>query len=123
MFGNGKNAENRQRDRERKKRGTRKYGQAKLKHSHMGILSCWCAAGALLILAGCIAWAFSTRGEAAGIVGGIAVLVLILAVLGIRAAAKGFRERERSYLTCRIGLLFSLLALILFLAIFIGGLR
>ena len=122
MFGNGKDAEDRQKQKERKKRGTRKYGQAKYKHSHMGIVSCSCAGAALVLLAGCILYAYLARGAAAGIVGGIAIVSLILSILGIRAAAKGFRERERNYLTCKIGLPGSTLVLLLFLAIFIGGL-
>lgn len=123
MFGNGKDAEDRQKQKERKKRGTRKYGQAKYKHSHMGIVSCSCAGAALVLLAGCILYAYLARGAAAGIVGGIAIVSLILSILGIRAAAKGFRERERNYLTCKIGLPGSALVLILFLMIFIGGLN
>lgn len=122
MFGNGKDAEDRQKQKERKKRGTRKYGQAKYKHSHMGIVSCSCAGAALVLLAGCILYAYLARGAAAGIVGGIPIVSLILSILGIRAAAKGFRERERNYLTCKIGLPGSALVLILFLMIFIGGL-
>ena len=123
MFGNGKDAEDRQKQKERKKRGTRRYGQAKYKHSHMGIVSCSCAGAALVLLAGCILYAYLARGAAAGIVGGIAIVSLILSILGIRAAAKGFRERERNYLTCKIGLPGSALVLLLFLVIFIGGLR
>ena len=123
MFGNGKDAEDRQKQKERKKRGTRKYGQAKYKHSHMGIVSCSCAGAALVLLAGCILYAYLARGAAAGIVGGIAIVSLILSILGIRAAAKGFRERERNYLTCKIGLPSSALVLLLFLVMFIGGLR
>ena len=122
MFGKEKGAEQRQKVRERKKRGTRKYGQAKYKHSRMGVVSCGCAAAALFLLAGCILYAYIARGAAAGIVGGIAVVSLVLSVMGIRAAVKGFRERERNYLTCKIGLPGSALVLILFLAIFIGGL-
>lgn len=122
MFRNEKSAEQRQRERERKKRGARKYGQAKYKQSRMGILSCWSAAGALAVLAGGIACAFFMRGEAPGIIGGAAVIAPVLAVCGIRAAIRGFRERERSYLTCKIGLPANAAALILFLAIFIGGL-
>ena len=122
MFGKEKGAEQRQKERERKKRGTRKYGQAKYKHSRMGAVSCGCAAAALLLLAGCILYAYIARGAAAGIVGGIAVVSLVLSVMGIRAAVKGFRERERNYLTCKIGLPVSSVVLVLFLAIFIGGL-
>lgn len=122
MFGKEKNAEERQKEKERKKRGTRKYGQAKYKYSRMGAISCGCAAAALLLLAGCILYAYLARGAAAGIVSGIAVVSLVLSIMGIRAAVKGFRERERNYLTCKIGLPGSTLVLILFLAIYIGGL-
>lgn len=122
MFGKEKNAEERQKEKERKKRGTRKYGQAKYKYSRMGAISCGCAAAALLLLAGCILYAYLARGAAAGIISGIAVVSLVLSIMGIRAAVKGFRERERNYLTCKIGLPGSTLVLILFLAIFIGGL-
>ena len=110
MFGNEKSAEQRQKEKERRKRGSRKYGRAKFKNSRKGILSCISGAGALLILGGCILYAFLARGKAAGIVG------------GIRCAIQGFRERDRSYLTCKIGLPVNAAALILFLAIFIGGL-
>ncbi len=51
-----KDAKHRQKEKEkdRKKRGSRKYGQAKLKHSRMGIYSCVYAGCALAILLICI---------------------------------------------------------------------
>ena len=75
-----------------------------------------------VLQAGCILYAYLARGAAAGVVGGIAVVSMVLSIMGIRAAVKGFRERERNYLTCKIGLPGSTLVLLLFLAIFIGGL-
>ncbi len=122
MLGNGKSAEERQREKERKKRGTRKYGQAKYKHSHMGVVSCVFAGAALAALGGCILYSYMVRGAAPGIIGGIAVISFALSILGINAAVKGFRERERNYITCKIGLPVSGIVLLLFLAIFIGGL-
>ena len=122
MFGVGKSAEERQREKERKKRGARKYGQANLKQSRKGVLSCINGFGGLLILAGCIFYAFMARGNAHGIVGGLAILALVLAVNGIRLAIGGFYERERNYLTCKIGLPVSFVSVIFFLTIFIGGL-
>ena len=122
MFGVGKSAEERQREKERKKRGTRKYGQANLKQSRKGVLSCINGFGGLLILAGCIFYAFMARGNAHGIVGGLAILAVVLAVNGIRLAIGGFYERERNYLTCKIGLPVSFVSVIFFLTIFIGGL-
>ena len=122
MPGIGKSAEERHRDKERKKRGARKYGQANFKHSRMGIVSCINSIGGLLILAGCIFYAFMARGNAHGIIGGLAVLSLVLSINGVRLAIRGFRERERNYLTCKIGLPAGFVLVILFLAIFIGGL-
>ncbi len=122
MFGNEKSAEQRQRERERKKRGTRKYGQAKQQHSRMGIVSCWMAFLSLLILAGCILYAYLTRGGTVGIVGGLAVVSPVLSACGVRFAIKGFRERDRRYIFCKIGLPVNILMLIVFCAILIGGL-
>ncbi len=122
MFGIGKSAEERRREKERKKRGTRKYGQAELKQSRKGTLSCISGAGGLLILAGCIFYAFMARGNAHGIIGGMAIVSLILSINGIRLAIRGFGERDRNYLTCKIGLPVSSVSLVFFLAIFIGGL-
>ena len=122
MFGMEKSAEQRQKEKERKQRGARKYGRAKFKQSRKGTLSCISGAGALLILMGCVLYAFTARGEAAGIVGGIVIISFLLSVWGIRCAIQGFHERERNYLTCKIGLPVNAVALILFLAIFIGGL-
>lgn len=122
MFGIGKSAEERQREKERKKRGARKYGQANYKHSRKGVVSCISSIGGLVILAGCIFYAFLARGNANGIIGGLAVLSLVLSINGIRLAIGGFHERERNYLTCKIGLPTGFVSVIFFLAIFIGGL-
>lgn len=122
MFGIGKSAEERQREKERKKRGARKYGQANYKHSRKGVVSCISSIGGLVILAGCIFYAFLARGNANGIIGGLAVLSLVLSINGIRLAIGGFHERERNYLTCKIGLPAGFVSVIFFLALFIGGL-
>ena len=122
MFGIGKSAEERQREKERKKRGAREYGQANYKHSRKGVVSCISSIGGLVILAGCIFYAFLARGNANGIIGGLAVLSLVLSINGIRLAIGGFHERERNYLTCKIGLPAGFVSVIFFLAIFIGGL-
>ncbi len=50
-----------------------------------------------------------------GIIGGITIISLILAGYGIYSAIIGFRERERSYLTCKIGIVMNAAAIISFL--------
>ena len=68
-------------------------------------------------------YAFVRRGEAPGIIGGITIISLILAGYGIYSAIIGFRERERSYLTCKIGIVMNAAAIISFFAVFIRGLN
>ena len=63
------------RERRKEKRGGQENtGRQTFKHSRMGIVSCINSIGGLLILAGCIFYAFMARGNAHGIIGGLAVL-------------------------------------------------
>ena len=101
MFGIGKSEEERRREKERKKRGMRKYGQSYLKPSRRGSISCWCTGGSLVILAGCILYAFLSRGKAAGIVGGLSVVSFVIDIYGMYCAVQGFLERDRRYLNCK----------------------
>ena len=123
MFGNEKSTKDRQKERERKKRGTRKYGQAKLKHSRMGVYSCFYVLAAVLIVAACILISFLMSGKTAGFIGGLGILSIVLGILGVRAGMKGLREREKNYITCKIGIVGNMLFLVFLLMIFIGGLR
>ena len=74
----------REKERERKKKRNRKYGQAKLKHSKRGIMSCAIAGSAGVLLIGTLVSAFVTHGTAAPIIGGIgAGLLLILGFVAL----------------------------------------
>lgn len=120
-----KDAKERQREKEkeRKKRGSRKYGQAKMKHSRMGIYSCVYAGLSFALILSCILIAFVMRGNTWGFVGGMGIVSVILAVIGIRSSIKGMREREKNYITCKAGLAGNILILLGLITIFIGGLR
>ena len=107
----------------RRKRYVRKHKKPKQKQAGNGNLSCLFGLGSAAVLAGCIAYAFVRRGEAPGIIGGITIISLILAGYGIYSAIIGFRERERSYLTCKIGIVMNAAAIISFFAVFIRGLN
>lgn len=106
-----------------KKRKTRKYGQAPLKHSHMGTHSCWYASGAFLLILAAVGTAFRRHGEAAGYIGGFGILAMIFSALGVRAGVKGLREREKRYIFCRLGIVANILILVVMCIIFIGGIR
>ena len=128
MFGKEKNSEDKKketalkREENRKKSGV-KHKKPKQKQAGNGNLSCLFGLGSAAVLAGCIAYAFVRRGEAPGIIGGITIISLILAGYGIYSAIIGFRERERSYLTCKIGIVMNAAAIISFFAVFIRGLN
>lgn len=116
----GKDRE-RERRKERKRRGNRKYGQAKFKPSKKGILSCVMAGVIAIVLLMLIGTAYVYKGKAAGYIGGLGVSALVFSCVGISSAIRGFRERDKNYRTCKIGIglnIFFLISLVLF---FIGG--
>lgn len=115
-----KNTKERIRDKE-KKRKTRKYGQTPLRYSHMGAYSCWYAAGAFLLILTAVGIAFWKRGEAAGYIGGFGILAMVFSILGVRAGVKGFREREKRYIFCRLGIVANILLLLVMCIILMGG--
>lgn len=110
------------RNRDKKKRGNRKYGQAKYKHARKGILSCMVAALVALIMIVLIVAAFVLKGQAAAIIGSFGVFTVILSVIGLINGLRGFREREKNYITCKIGAGINGTVLFLLIAIFIRGL-
>lgn len=117
-----KNERERKRERERRARGKRKYGQAKLKHAKRGILSCIVAGIVGLILVLMIMTAYRNNGTSGAHVGALALCSLIFSGIGIYAGIRGFREREKEYLTCKIGIGLNILYILGFVAIFCRGL-
>ena len=108
--------------RERKKRGNRKYGQAKLRHSRKGILSCMMAAVVALTLLVLILTAFLLKGQAIALIGSFGIFTVILSVIGLVTGLRGFRERDKNYLTCKVGTGINGAVLISLVAMFIRGL-
>lgn len=110
-------------ERERKrKRGKRKYGQAKLKHSKRGVWSCALSGGVLLFLVLLLAIAYTSRGTAAPIIGAVGLMTMGLAVGALCLGVKGFREREKDYITCYFGTISSGVFIFGFIIIFCRGL-
>ena len=110
------------RERERRRRKNRKYGQAKLKHSKRGIFSCVISGVVLVILIAMLAKAYVSRGGAAPIVGALGFISMILAGCGLYMGIRGFKEREKDYLTCKIGTACSAAFILGFILIFCRGL-
>ncbi len=112
----------RNRERERLVRGSRKYGQAKLKHAKKGVLSCTLAGIVAAVLTVLISVAYVSNGTAAEYIGGIGMISLVFAATGVVCGIRGFNEREKDYLTCKVGFGLNLFFLIGLIAIFCRGL-
>lgn len=107
---------------ERKKRGNRKYGQGKLKHAKKGVLSCIMAAIVAITLLILLLCAFLLKGQTIALVGSFGIITVLLSVIGLMNGLKGFRERDKNYLTCKIGTGINGAVLLALIAIFIRGL-
>lgn len=112
----------RDRERERRNRKRRKYGQAKLKHAKRGIISCGLSALVFVIMVALFAKAYISGGTAAPIIGGFGLSAVILAGSGLYMGLRGFKEREKDYLTCKIGVGCSAFFILGFIIIFCRGL-
>lgn len=109
----------RDKDRNRKRR---KYGQAQLKHAKRGIWSCVLSAAVLIIMAALFIKAYVSEGTAAPIIGGLGLVAFVLSSCGMYMGLKGFKEREKDYLTCKIGVSCSAFFILVFIIIFCRGL-
>jgi hypothetical protein len=112
----------RQRERERRNRKRRKYGQAQLKHAKRGIGSCVLSAAVLIIMAALFIKAYVSEGTAAPIIGGFGFVAFVLSNCGLYMGVRGFKEREKDYLTCKIGASCSAFFILVFIIIFCRGL-
>lgn len=110
------------REKERKNRKNRRYGQTKLKHAKRGVLSCVLSGIVGVLLIGLLTAAYVSGGTAAPLIGGLGLSSVILAGTAFYMALKGFREREKDYLTCKIGVCCSSIFIILYISIFCRGL-
>ena len=106
----------------RKKRGNRRYGQAKLRPSRKGIFSCILSAAVLVLLVILILVSFLHKGQSPAIVGSLGLFGVIIAGIGLVTRIRGFRERDKNYLTCKIGIGISGFVLLCFAATFVRGL-
>ena len=75
-----------------------------------------------MALAAMIVIAYISAGTAAPYIGGLAFVTLILTVAGCVLAVRGLKEREKNYLTCKIGIGCNIFFIIAFIAIFCRGL-
>lgn len=111
-----------EREKRRKKILRTKYGQKPLKHAKKGIQSCMYAALVSFLLIFMIVLSFRVKGEASIWMGFGGLATLFLAGIGLYTGIRGFRERDKNYITCKIGAAVNGVVLAGLAVIFIRGL-
>ncbi len=109
-------------EKEKMKRRSRKYGQAQLKHSRRGIRATFLAVCCLFLLVLAFSASYITRGDVGLLIGVVGLFALALAIVGLKDAVQGFKEREKNYITCKVGAVINGLLLLGLIAIFLRGL-
>lgn len=111
-----------EREKRRKKMVRTKYGQAPLRHAKKGIKSCIYAFFALFFLFLMISTAFVENGQVSVLMGIAGYLILALAIAGTVNGVHGLKERDKNYITCKIGLGCNVAVLVCMFGIFVRGL-
>ena len=110
------------RAKQRKKLIKTKYGQRQKKHAKKGIQSCLLAAVAAFLLFMMLRDSFLARGDISLIIGLAGFVVPVIAWRGLVYARRGFNEREKNYITCKVGLGCNGAILLFVCIIFVRGL-
>ena len=109
-------------EREKMKRRSRKFGQAELKHSRRGVMSCLLAGLTLFFMVLVFSVSYISRGDVSILIGTVGLGCLRLAFSGLNQGLQGFKERDKNYLTCKIGVVSNGLFVLGLLIIFLRGL-
>ena len=101
---NGNNAK----DKRRKKLRRTRYGQAPDRHSRKLMF--------LLVIS------FLLKGQLSALVGFVGIGILALAVAGLVCGVRGMKERDKNYITCKVGIGISAALILGMCGIFVRGL-
>ena len=107
--------------REKQRRRITKYGQAKPRHAKKGIYSCCYAFVVLLLLLLMFQISFREKGDVGMILGFAGLGTMALAGIGVWLGGRGMKEREKNYITCKVGIGINLAVFLGVTAIFIRG--
>lgn len=115
--------EQKKRERERRKRKRNyRYGQAELKHSRRGMMSCMLAFISAFLMVLIFSVSYISRGEVNIFVGLAGIMALVIAAAGLLRGIEGFKERNKNYVSCKAGIICNGILLFTFIATFIRGL-
>lgn len=107
--------------REKQRKRITKYGQAKPRHAKKGIYSCCYAFVVFLLLLLMFSISYRKKGDIGMILGFAGLGTMALAGMGVWLGGRGMKEREKNYITCKVGIGINLTAFLGLMAIFIRG--
>ncbi len=111
-----------EREKRRKKMIKTKYGQAPRRHAKKGIKSCIYAFFSVFFTFLMFSATYVENGQIGILMGIAGFLILALAVAGTVNGFSGLKERDKNYITCKIGLGCNVAILLCMFGIFIRGL-
>lgn len=111
-----------EREKRRKTMIRTKFGQTPLKHAKKGVKSCMFSSVSSFLLLLLLSSSFVTDGDVSLLMGVIGIISMGLALGGLVAGIRGFKERDKNYVTCKIGIAWNGFLTFGMCAIFIRGL-
>lgn len=111
-----------EREKRRRKMLRTKYGQTPRKHAKKGMQSFALAVIVLFLLFLMLASSFFSRGQVSTGYGALGLASVAFSGTGVYLGIKGYKERDKNYITCRLGIICNVTALAGLAAIFIRGL-
>lgn len=110
------------RKKQRKKMIKTKYGQTPLRHARKGVYSCCYAAVVAMLLLLMISISFIGKGEVGILIGFVGLGTIALSCMGLVLGFRGLKERDKNYITCKVGIGVNAAILLGLIGIFIRGL-
>ena len=102
-----KEKERHRREKERKKSRNFKHGQVKLKHSKRGLVSSGLAFTSAFLMMLIFLVSYISRGDVDILIGFTGLMVLVMSAVGVEQGIKGYKEREKNYVSCKGCLLYT----------------
>ena len=99
-----------------------RYGQRQKKHAKRGLQSCLLAAVGVSLVIMMLVNSFKAKGDISILYGLAGFVIPVIAWRGLVYAIRGFNEREKNYITCKIGAGCNGALIFCMCAIFIRGL-
>ena len=109
-------------EKEKMKRRRRKFGQAPLKHAKRGLESCFLAGLTVFFMVLVFSVSYISKGDVSLLIGAVGFLMLVMSAAGVCKAVQGFKERDKEYISCKIGIVLNGIFTFVFIVIFLRGL-